>query len=112
MPVAKPLSTRHKATYRESDVARRIMSRIHVRPHSKRSSTFKLKAVRAILVAYAYKSVWNEATEDLTITRIDRTKPLSLVNAMVVQVREANRKLPIDVRDKALEIVAGIVDDD
>lgn len=82
------------------------MSRIHVRPKKQRSSDFNLHAVRAVLDAFGHASVWSGATSDLTVVRIDRTKPLSLANAMVLQVREASRKVPADVIDNARKIAA------
>ena len=93
-----------KATYRRSDVARLIMSRVHVRPRTVRCAGFNLTCVHAVLVAFGYKSVWSEGTDDLTIVRIDRAKPLDVGNAMVLQVREANRQVPASIIAKAKEI--------
>jgi len=60
--------------------------------------------VHAVLEAFGHKSVWSEGTDDLTIVRIDRAKPLDVGNAMVLQVREANRQVPANIIAKAKEI--------
>lgn len=93
-----------KAEYRHSDVARLIMSRVHARPRVDRSPAFNLSCVRAVLNAFGHKSVWSEGTDDLTIVRIDRDRPLDVGNAMVLQVREANCHVPDDIIIKAKEI--------
>ena len=93
-----------KASYRRSDVARLIMSRVHVRPRTDRCAGFNLTCVHAVLVAFGHKSVWSEGTDDLTIVRIYRAKPLDVGNAMVLQVREANRQVPASIIAKAKEI--------
>jgi hypothetical protein len=93
-----------KATYRRSDVARLIMSRVHVRPRADRCAGFNLSCVHAVLEAFGHKSVWSEGTDDLTIVRIDRARPLDVGNAMVLQVREANRQVPASIIAKAKEI--------
>ena len=93
-----------KAAYRRSDVARLIMSRVHVRPRTHRCAGFDLTCVHAVLEAFGHKSVWSEETSDHTIVRIDRAKPLDVGNAMVLQVREANRHVPANIIAKAKEI--------
>ena len=95
-----------KAAYRRSNVARLIMSRVHVRPRADRCPRFDLAAVQAVLEAFGRRSVWSEAADDLTIVRIDRAKPLRVGNAMVLQVREANRHVPLPVVEHAKMIVA------
>jgi hypothetical protein len=90
-----------KAAYRRSDVARLIMSRVHVRPRTERCAGFNLTCVHAVLEAFGHKSVWSEGTDDLTIVRINRSKPLGVGNAMVLQVREANRQVPASILAKA-----------
>jgi hypothetical protein len=84
-----------KAAYRRSDVARLIMSRVHVRPRTERCARFNLTCVHAVLDAFGHKSVWSEGTDDLTIVRIN------VGNAMVLQVREANRQVPASILAKA-----------
>jgi len=96
-----------KAAYRRSNVARLIMSRVHVRPRADRCARFDLAAVQAVLEAFGCKSVWSEAADDLTIVRIDRAKPLGVGNAMVVQVREANRHVPPIILARAKRIAGG-----
>jgi hypothetical protein len=95
-----------KAAYRRSNVARLIMSRVHVRPRTDRCPWFDLAAVQAVLEAFGCKSVWSGATDDLTIVRIDRSKPLGVGNAMVVQVREANRHVPPTILARAKRLAA------
>lgn len=93
-----------KAEYRHSDVARLIMSRVHARPRAQRSVAFNLSCARAVLDAFGHKSVWSEGTDDLTIVRIDSSRPLDVGNAMVLQVREANKQVPEEIIVKAKEI--------
>ena len=108
-PTTHMKSTTHvKAAYRRSDIARLIMSRVHVRPRAERSPRFNLVAAKSVLSAFGRKSVWSGADDDLTIVRIDRTKPLDIDNAMVLQVREANRHVPLPVVEHAKMIVAKI----
>lgn len=85
------------------------MSRVHVRPKSQRSPAFNLSCVQAVLDAFEHKSVWNGKTDDLTIVRIDHSKPLDIGNAMVLQVREANSKVPETVVTKAKEIAEAML---
>ena len=97
-----------KADYRRSDTARLIMSRVHVRPRTQRCPRFNLEAVKVVLEAYGHMSVWSGGCDDLTIVRIYKSKPLSVGNAMVLQVREANRSVPVSVVARAKEIVGGV----
>lgn len=102
--------TMSKADYRHSDVARLIMSRVHARPRAERSSAFNLSCARAVLEAFDHRSIWNNATEDLTIVRISHEKPLDIGNAMVLQVREANRRVPDAIIAKATKIAEAMYD--
>jgi len=106
MHAATPKAAMQKARYRQSNAARLIMSRIHTRPRATKSPGFNLLAVQAVLCTFRHRSVWSDSTDDLTITRIDRSKPLSLTNAMVLQVREVNRKAPSAVLAKAEAMAA------
>ena len=90
--------------YRHSNMARLIMSRVHVRPRTHRCSRFNLAAVQVVLDAFESKSVWSGSDDDLTIVRIDKSKPLSVGNAMVLQVREANKHIPVEVLVSAKQI--------
>lgn len=94
-----------KSAYRQSDIARLIMSRVFTRSKSKRSPSFNLAAARTVLDVFGFKSVWSGAGDDLTIVRIDRTRPLSPTNAMVLQVRETNRRVPNDVLESAAAMI-------
>lgn len=77
------------------------MSRVHVRPRSSRSQHFDIAAVQSVLDAFGHKSVWSGTSENLTIVRIDKGRPLSRSNAMVVEIREATQHVPSDVAEKA-----------
>ena len=94
-----------KTDYRRSDTARLIMSRVHARPRAQKCPRFNVEAVKTVLDAFGHKSVWSGGGDDLTIVRIDKSRPLSVGNAMVLQVRETNRSVPASVVDKAKEIV-------
>ena len=96
------------AKYRRSELARLIMSRVHVRPKSKRCTRFGLEAVRAVLAAFGHRSVWSGGTDDLTVVRIDRAHPLDIDNAMVLQVREAGRSVPRAVILRAKSLGVGL----
>lgn len=107
-----PTAAARKSTYRESDSARRIMSRVHARPRAQRSRAFDIRACRKVLARFGYRSVWNGEEGDLTVVRIDRTEVLDLANAMVLQVREANCKVPEDVIERAKKVVRDAEIDD
>lgn len=96
-----------KNRYRRSDIARLVMSRVYTRRKSKRSPSFTIAAARAVLKSFGHASVWSGSADDLTIVRIDRTRPLSPTNAMVLQVRETNRTVPGDVLARAAATIAG-----
>lgn len=91
-----------KTEYRNSSTARRIMSRIAVR---KNRGTFSIKDARYILELFDNASIIDDATEDLTIVAIDRSKELSRTNAMVVTVRQGQGRIPKESKEKARALV-------
>ena len=77
------------------------MSRLYAR---ERRRTFTINDARKTLRKFGYKSIWNGEAESLTITRIDKTIPLTRENAMVVTTAEALRHTPPAVLDRAKKI--------
>ena len=77
------------------------MSRLYAR---ERQRSFNIADARMTLRKFGYKSIWNGEQEPLTITRIDKTRPLTTDNAMVVTTAEALRHPPPDVLDRAKKI--------
>ena len=72
-----------KRKHRAADIARVIMGRIHGHKHR-----FTLRDTRAVLAAFRHRSILSGKSDDITIVRIDREKPLTVDNAMVIDVRE------------------------
>ena len=72
--------------------------------YSESDRKFKIADARIILDEFNHKSIWSGKTEKLTITRIDKTLPLTINNAMVVTINEALRHPPLSVLHKASQI--------
>lgn len=98
---------KRRRAYRGTTMLRAIMSRIHSRGDG---GSFRIADGKAVLKMYGHKSVWGGSPDDLTIVRIDRAAPLTVHNAMVVTVRQANRAFPESVLQDARDTVAPILD--
>lgn len=85
----------------QKSLLRKIMSRLYAR---ERERNFTITDARMTLKKFGHKSIWNGEHEPLTITRIDKTRPLTTDNAMVVTTAEALRHPPPAVLDRATEI--------
>ena len=96
---------KRKRKHRAGDVARVIMARLH--GHG--SPGFGLAEVRLVLGAFQHRSVISGKSDDITIARIDRGLPLTVDNAMVIDVREP-RDVPSEIRERAKRVAAGKVE--
>lgn len=87
----------------ETVLVKKIMTRLYTR---ERRRKFTMADAKATLKRFGYKSVWNGDNRFLTIVRIDRNRPMSPTNAMVIEVPEAYRPIPEPVLLKARTIAA------
>ena len=72
-----------------------------------RNAGFSLQDARRVLQAFQNRSILSGKSDDVTIVRIDRDKPLTVTNAMVIDVREP-RVVPEEVRERAKTCQAGM----
>lgn len=77
------------------------MTRLYSR---ERDRTFTILDARETLDRFDHKSIWGGETQHLTITRIDKTQPMTMDNAMVLTVPEAFRHTPPAALDRAKEV--------
>lgn len=85
----------------EAHLIRKIMTRLYAR---ERDRKFTMDDARETLRRFQQKSIWGGGSDSLTITRIDKTIPLTLQNAMVLEVPEAFRHAPPWVMEHAKAI--------
>ena len=87
----------------ETALAKKIMTRLYVR---ERDRMFTIADARKTLNRFKHRSVWSGHGRYLTIVKINRTRPMSPTNAMVLEIPEAYRAIPKAVLEKAREIAA------